>query len=148
MTFRHGAGLLIDSDAHSLITLHSQLHTVKFESTIACMYKTFHYPDGSHACASGQRRCALTAMDLVLPGAEARKETLLKQAAQTAKKLARGADVPKHERLDYAVVDAYTKGELPKYIHTKKGDFTLNTYDVRKYPNNIFQNLLQRKHIY
>jgi hypothetical protein len=148
MTFRHWAGLFIDSDVHSLVTLHSQLHSVKFESIIACMYKTFHYPDGSRACASGQRRCAMTAMDLTSPGNNERKEQLLQRAVKTERRLQKGMDVPKHDKLDYVVVDAFTKGTLPKYVHTKKGDFTLHTYDGRKYPNNIFQNKKDGKHIY
>lgn len=112
------------------------------------MYKVFHYPDGSRACAAGQRRCALNAMDLVLPGAEARKQELIDRAVQTAKRLAKGADVPKHDKLDFVVVDAFTKGELPKYIHTKKGDYTLQTYDGRKYQNNIYEDLVSRKSVY
>lgn len=112
------------------------------------MYKIFHYPDGSRACAAGQRRCAVTAMDLTLPGAEVQKKELLERAARTALLLARGAQVSKHDKLDLVVVEAYTKGELQKYIHTKKGDYTLHTYDGRKFPNNILKDLVSRKQIY
>ena len=112
------------------------------------MYKVFHYEDGTRACAAGQRRCAVTAMDLVLPGAEARKNALLDRAAKTAQRLKRGANVPKHDRLDYVVVDAFTKGTLPRYIHTEKGDYTLQTHNGRTYQNNIFKDHVERKSIF
>ena len=87
-------------------------------------------------------------MDLLLPGAEARKQKLLQDAERTARKLSLGADVPKHRKLDYVVVDIFKKGDLPKYIHTKKGDFTLETHDGRRFPNNIFNDLVRRKQIF
>ncbi len=111
-------------------------------------YKSFHYPDGARACASGQRRCALTAMDLALPGAEGRKLELVRRAARTESGLKSGRDISKHDKLDYVVVDLFTRGMLREYIDTKTGDYTLNTFDGRSFLNNILKDLLSRKHFY
>lgn len=112
------------------------------------MKEIFRYPDGSRICAPGQRRAALTAMDLLLPGAEPLKDELLRRAYSALRGIEWGADVNKHDLITLVVVDAYTGDRLTQYVDPITGDFCLLTYGGVIYGNNVFEMLEADKKIY
>lgn len=112
------------------------------------MTESFKYTNGNRMCAAGQRRAALTALDLTLEGAEGLKDVLLKTAAKTQTRLGQGADVNKHDEITYVVTDAVTSGEIKRYIDPDTGDYVVETYDGRVYPANIYDDLVNRKRVY
>lgn len=110
--------------------------------------RIFSYPDGNRMCASGQRRAALTALELTLPGAEQVKEKILKRALIGEKMVRNGGTANKHDLIAFVVADLVTGGGIEQYVDTETGDYTLNTFDGRSFPNNILEDLVGGKHIF
>lgn len=110
--------------------------------------KIFSYPDGRRMCASGQRRAALTALELTLPGAEGVKEGILRRALIGEKMVRNGGTANKHDLIAFVVADLVTGGGVEEYVDTETGDYTLNTFDGRSFPNNILADLVGGKHIF
>lgn len=99
-------------------------------------------------CASGQRRAALTALELTLRGAEKVKERILKRALIGEKMVRNGGTANKHDLIAFVVADLVTGGGVGEFIDLETGDYTLNTFDGRSFSNNIWNDLLAGKHIF
>lgn len=108
----------------------------------------FKYPSGDRMCASGQRRAALEAMDLLLEGGNHAKEGILQRAAKADHLNRRGASVNKHDLISLQVVELYMQGLIELFIDPTTGDYTMRTYDGREFPQNVWETLFQGKKIY
>lgn len=113
-------------------------------------FKPFCYPHGSRMCVAGQRRAALEAVELILPGANNVKQNILNRAATTAHKFNAGADCNKHDLISFVVVDSITNPTKPisRHMDPHTGDYILETYNGRQFPANVFDDLEKRKKIY
>lgn len=109
--------------------------------------ETFKYPDGTRMCVAGQRRAAVEAMDLALPGAEKAKDKIVTRAAKAEADLKKGRSVGKHKKISLVVADLHTKGGIQRHIDAD-GNYTVETFDGRKFKANIFEDLVDKKKIF
>jgi class 3 adenylate cyclase len=99
-------------------------------------------------CTAGQRRAAVTALDLTLPGADELKAQILDKAIKAQNLLSRGADVNKHDLITLVVADLVTSGQIWDYLDLNTGEFTVRTQEGEEYTRNIFDDLVNNKKIY
>jgi hypothetical protein len=125
-----------------------------YNSTMAEFGKSFYYPDQAkkglpahRMCASGQRRAAAEAWNLLVDGGDRGKDETFDRAAVVERFLPKGADMNKHMLISYVVAGLFASGELNKYIDPE-GNYTLERFNGEIYHANIFRDIEDGKSIY
>ena len=116
------------------------------------VHKSFYYPDQkgrpSHRmCASGQRRAAAEAWNIIVPGGGIGKEQSLSRAVRAANRLATGADDNKHNIISFVVVNLATTEGLEGYVDPA-GNYTLETGNGRRWSRSILEDAANGKPIF
>lgn len=119
---------------------------------MTCESKAFYYPDQrnkpSHRmCSSGQRRAAVEAWNMLVPGGEIGKDETFKRAARAEEGLARGASVRKHDLISYVVAMLFINGRLGEVI-SEQGDYTYETHGGKILELNVFKDIEEGRKVF